>query len=278
MLGYVQLRPGPQKTGFKGALQPIADAVKLFTKESTLVASSLQWGFLAPPSLLLASMITISLAVPAPFTGGNISLSVVYTMAVLRVGVYFVFGAGVLSSSKYSTLGGLRAVAQTISYEVGFFLVLLSVLVAVRTFDLSRVAYSLPLWLFASSPPLALLWFVSSLAETRRAPFDFREGESELVSGFNTEYRAGPFALFFIGEYGFIIIIRALFVVLFIGGGGSPLSLLWKLRVVLTLFVWVRGSVPRVRYDVLIDLAWKALLPLSLGYLALWWGISAATS
>lgn len=102
-------------------------------------------------------MIIISLAVPAPFTGGNISLSVVYAMAVLRVGVYFVFGAGVLSSSKYSTLGGLRAVAQTISYEVGFFLVLLSVLVAVRTFDLSRVAYSLPLWLLASSPPLALL-------------------------------------------------------------------------------------------------------------------------
>lgn len=256
----------------------MADGLKLFTKESVLLSSRLQWGFLAPPSLLLASIIIISLALPSPFRGRNISLSVIYAIAVLRMGVYFVFGAGVLSSSKYATLGRLRAVAQTISYEVGFFLVLLSILVSSRTFDLACLSYSLPLWLMVSSLPLAILWFISRVAETSRAPFDFREGESELVSGFNTEYGAGPFALFFIGEYGFIIVIRIIFVSLFIGGWDSPLSLLWKLRFTLTLFVWVRGSVPRVRYDILIDLAWKALLPTSLGYLVLWWRVSTSIS
>jgi NADH-ubiquinone oxidoreductase chain 1 len=195
-------------------------------------------------------------------------LGVLYFLCCLRVGVYTVIIAGWSSNSNYALLGGLRAVAQTISYEVRLALILLSLIFLVGGFNfLDFLLFQNNIWFMFICFPLMLCWFATSLAETNRTPFDFAEGESELVSGFNVEYRRGGFALIFLAEYSRILFISLLFSLIFLGGNIYNLFFFLKLGLISFLFIWIRGTLPRFRYDKLIYLAWKSFLPFSLNFL-----------
>lgn len=274
VLSFSQIRPGPQKTGIKGILQPFADGLKLFTKESILPQPSLKKLFTIPPCLILSFILVLTLVLPHPFSSLNVNLTLLFVMAILSVGVYFTFMSGLFSSSKYSMLGGIRGVAQTISYEIGFFTILLVIVVVSGSYAIKDVFSPVNPPIIVALPAVASFWFISTLAETCRAPFDFREGESELVSGFNTEYGASPFALFFIGEYGFIIIMRVLIRALFMRGWSQNYFFFISLTRITFLFIWVRTTLPRLRFDILITFAWTDLLPISLIILSLVWVIS----
>nr|YP_009478712.1 NADH dehydrogenase subunit 1 [Shinkaicaris leurokolos]AVP74672.1 NADH dehydrogenase subunit 1 [Shinkaicaris leurokolos] len=274
ILGYIQIRKGPNKVGFMGLLQPFADAVKLFTKEQTLPTMSNFIPYYLSPvfSLFIALLVWLV----APFDSGLISfkMSVLFFLCCTSLGVYSMMGAGWSSNSKYALLGCLRAVAQTISYEVSLALILLSFLFLVGGFDLGLFTeYQRYLWFMVLTFPLALVWFASCLAETNRTPFDFAEGESELVSGFNTEYSSGGFALIFMAEYASILFMSMLFSLIFLGGELSSLVFYLKAVFISFCFVWVRGTLPRFRYDKLMYLAWKSFLPVALNYLVFFLGL-----
>nr|QHO05170.1 NADH dehydrogenase subunit 1 [Rimicaris variabilis] len=274
ILGYIQIRKGPNKVGFMGLLQPFADAVKLFTKEQTLPTMSNFIPYYLSPvfSLFIALLVWLV----APFDSGLISfkMSVLFFLCCTSLGVYSMMGAGWSSNSKYALLGCLRAVAQTISYEVSLALILLSFLFLVGGFDLGLFTeYQRYLWFMVLTFPLALMWFASCLAETNRTPFDFAEGESELVSGFNTEYSSGGFALIFMAEYASILFMSMLFSLIFLGGELSSLVFYLKAVFISFCFVWVRGTLPRFRYDKLMYLAWKSFLPVALNYLVFFLGL-----
>jgi NADH-ubiquinone oxidoreductase chain 1 len=198
----------------------------------------------------------------------SFNLGVLFFLCCLRIGVYTVIIAGWSSNSNYALLGGLRAVAQTISYEVSLALILLSLIFLVGGYNFFRfLLYQENVWFIFLCFPLGLVWFCTSLAETNRTPFDFAEGESELVSGFNVEYRRGGFALIFLAEYSRILFIRMLFSLFFLGANIYSFIFFIKLRIISFLFIWVRGTLPRFRYDKLINLSWKRFLPFSLNYL-----------
>nr|YP_009251337.1 NADH dehydrogenase subunit 1 [Pyrearinus termitilluminans]AIQ80134.1 NADH dehydrogenase subunit 1 [Pyrearinus termitilluminans] len=274
VLGYIQVRKGPNKSGFVGVPQPFSDAIKLFSKEQTNPIMSNYWSYYFSPVFNLFLALILWLCVPF-FSGFlHFSLGMLYFLCVSSLGVYTVMMAGWSSNSNYSLLGSLRCVAQTISYEVGLALILLSFLVlisGVSVFDL--VWYQDYVWFILLGLPLGLVWFVSGLAETNRTPFDFAEGESELVSGFNVEYSSGGFALIFLAEYSNILFMSTIFSLLFLGG--DLISLVFFLKVVFVSFsfVWVRGTLPRYRYDKLMYLAWKGFLPVSLNYLLYFFGL-----
>lgn len=273
VLGYIQIRKGPNKVGFIGIPQPFSDAIKLFTKEQTypLMSNYLTYYFSPIFSLFLALLIW--LCIPYLVKLYSFNLGVLFFLCCTRIGVYTVIIAGWSSNSNYALLGGLRAVAQTISYEVSLALILLSIIFLIGNYNfLYFNIYQDYLWFGVLCFPLALVWFASSLAETNRTPFDFAEGESELVSGFNVEYRRGGFALIFLAEYASILFISILFVVVFLGGNIYSFSFFIKLAIVSFIFIWVRGTLPRFRYDKLIFLAWKRFLPFSLNYLFLFIG------
>lgn len=268
VLGYIQIRKGPNKVGFLGIPQPFSDAIKLFTKEQTypLVSNYLTYYFSPIFSLFLS--LTIWLCIPYLVKLYSFNLGVLFFLCCTRIGVYTVIIAGWSSNSNYALLGGLRAVAQTISYEVRLALILLSIIFLIGNYNfLYFNIYQEYVWFAITCFPLALVWFASSLAETNRTPFDFAEGESELVSGFNVEYRRGGFALIFLAEYARILFIRILFSVIFLGGDIYSFFFFIKLSIVSFIFIWVRGTLPRFRYDKLIFLAWKSFLPFSLNYL-----------
>nr|AEX32641.1 NADH dehydrogenase subunit 1 [Alvinocaris longirostris]WQG15278.1 NADH dehydrogenase subunit 1 [Alvinocaris longirostris] len=274
VLGYIQIRKGPNKVGFMGLLQPFADAVKLFTKEQTLpTMSNFVPYYLSPVfSLFIALLVWLV----APFDSGLISfkMSVLFFLCCTSLGVYSMMSAGWSSNSKYALLGCLRAVAQTISYEVSLALILLSFLFLVGGFDLGLFTeYQRFLWFVGLTLPLALVWFASCLAETNRTPFDFAEGESELVSGFNTEYSSGGFALIFMAEYASILFMSVLFSLIFLGGELSSFVFYLKAVFISFSFIWVRGTLPRFRYDKLMYLAWKSFLPVALNYLVFFLGL-----
>nr|WOR85626.1 NADH dehydrogenase subunit 1 [Penaeus indicus] len=274
ILGYIQIRKGPNKVGFMGLMQPFADAVKLFTKEQTLpVMSNFLPYYLSPVFSLFVSLI-VWLVMPYELGLMNFSMSTLFFLCCTSLGVYTTMSAGWASNSKYSLLGSLRAVAQTISYEVSLALILLSFIFLVGGFDLTLFSsYQRDVWLLWFTFPLSLIWFASCLAETNRTPFDFAEGESELVSGFNTEYSSGGFALIFMAEYASILFMSMLFALIFLGGNLiSPFYYL-KLVMVAFAFVWVRGTLPRFRYDKLMYLAWKSFLPVALNYLVFFMGV-----
>nr|ABG65677.1 NADH dehydrogenase subunit 1 [Penaeus chinensis] len=277
ILGYIQIRKGPNKVGFMGLLQPFADAVKLFTKEQTLpVMSNFLPYYLSPVFSLFVSLI-VWLVMPYELGLMNFSMSALFFLCCTSLGVYTTMSAGWSSNSKYSLLGSLRAVAQTISYEVGLALILLSFIFLVGGFDLSLFSlYQRDVWLLWFTFPLSLIWFASCLAETNRTPFDFAEGESELVSGFNTEYSSGGFALIFMAEYASILFMSMLFALIFLGGNLVSPFYYVKLVMVAFAFVWVRGTLPRFRYDKLMYLAWKSFLPVALNYLVFFMGVKAA--
>nr|AYW52625.1 NADH dehydrogenase subunit 1 [Elateridae sp. JWH-2018] len=274
VLGYIQIRKGPNKVGFAGVPQPFSDAIKLFCKEQTFPLMSNYWSYYFSPifNLFLALILWLSI----PFLSGLyfFNFSILFFLCVSSLGVYTIMIAGWASNSNYSLLGGLRAVAQTISYEVSLVLILLSFLVLIGSLSLNDLfIFQSMVWFIFLCFPLALMWFVSSLAETNRTPFDFAEGESELVSGFNVEYSSGGFALIFLAEYANILFMSFLFCLLFLGG--NLISWLFFLKVVFLsfMFIWARGTLPRFRYDKLMYLAWKSFLPVSLNYLLFFFGL-----
>nr|VFU78907.1 NADH dehydrogenase subunit 1 [Proasellus coxalis] len=274
ILSYSQSRKGPVKVGFKGMLQPFSDAIKLFSKEITLPYLANYYVYFISPVISLGVVLTMWLMFPSSLGISEIQLGVVFMMCCLSAGVYSLLGAGWSSNSKFALLGGLRAVAQTISYEVSFSLILLSFIVLVASFEVGGFAMFIPIWLGLLAPPLTAAWFISSLAETSRTPFDFSEGESEIVSGFNTEYSSGPFALFFLAEYGSILFMGTIFSFIFLGGLDLSLVMYLKICSVLLIFIWVRSTLPRLRYDKLMDLSWVVFLPVSIAYLIFFVGFA----
>nr|YP_009059636.1 NADH dehydrogenase subunit 1 [Salminus brasiliensis]AIN79165.1 NADH dehydrogenase subunit 1 [Salminus brasiliensis] len=278
VLGYMQLRKGPNIVGPYGILQPIADGVKLFLKEPVRPSTSSPFLFLATPVLALTLALTLWAPMPTPHPFTNLNLGILFIMALSSLTVYSTLGSGWASNSKYALIGALRAVAQAISYEVSLGLILLATIVMAGSFSLPLFSMAQEsTWLFLPAWPLMMMWFVTTLAETNRAPFDLTEGESELVSGFNVEYAAGPFALFFLAEYATILFMNALTTILFFGTSNNQLApeltsinLLVKTTLLTTLFLWVRASYPRFRYDQLMHLVWKNFLPLALAFV-LWY-------
>nr|YP_009995453.1 NADH dehydrogenase subunit 1 [Ochthebius nobilis]QNP09882.1 NADH dehydrogenase subunit 1 [Ochthebius nobilis] len=274
VLGYIQIRKGPNKVGFLGLPQPFSDAIKLFTKESIIpMMSNFNMYYMSPIFNLFLSLL-LWLCMPFFTVLFNFNLGVLFFLCISSLSVYTIMIAGWSSNSNYSLLGGMRSVAQTISYEVSLSLILLCFLFMILSLNMNMfMFYQKYIWLIYLSFPLCMIWFVSSLAETNRTPFDFAEGESELVSGFNVEYSSGGFALIFLAEYSSILFMSMFCCILFLGGDFYSFIFFLKLGFMSFLWVWVRGTLPRFRYDKLMYLAWKSFLPISLNYLFFFLGL-----
>nr|AGN71406.1 NADH dehydrogenase subunit 1 [Petropedetes sp. MVZ 234827] len=270
VLGYMQHRKGPNVVGPWGLLQPIADGVKLFIKEPIRPSSSSQVLFILAPTTALTLAMIVWTPLPLPIAYSDLNLSMLFILAISSFTVYTILASGWASNSKYALIGALRAVAQTISYEVTLALIILCTVLLTGGFSLTTFGYTqLFTWLILPLWPLALMWYVSTLAETNRAPFDLTEGESELVSGFNVEYAGGPFALFFLAEYANILMMNTLSSIIFLGSTSpspetSTLLLMFKASLLTVGFLWIRASYPRFRYDQLMHLVWKNYLPFSI--------------
>nr|APH08691.1 NADH dehydrogenase subunit 1 [Profundiconus teramachii] len=272
-LSYIQLRKGPNKVGIAGLPQPIADAAKLLTKEiakPTMANYSLY--FVAPIFSFILALLLWQLY-PSLYNSSYFKWGILFFLCVSSLNVYGTLLAGWASNSKYALLGSLRAIAQTISYEVSMALILLFPLFLVGSFSFTEIMESQKnIWLSFLMIPVFFIWFTTCIAETNRAPFDFAEGESELVSGFNIEYGAAGFALIFLAEYANILVMSLFSALLFFGGSSffymsSDIGFMLKVLFFAFLFIWVRGSYPRFRYDLLMNLTWKGFLPASLSFL-----------
>nr|YP_009919201.1 NADH dehydrogenase subunit 1 [Triatoma sanguisuga]QMP96845.1 NADH dehydrogenase subunit 1 [Triatoma sanguisuga] len=274
VLSYIQLRKGPNKVGFMGLLQPFSDGIKLFFKEQTYPYFSNFIIYYFSPVFML--MLSFSLWVLFPYLVNvyNFNFGVLFFLCCTGMGVYGVLLSGWSSNSNYALLGGIRSVAQTISYEVSMALILICVLIFIFSFSfLDFMKYQEYVWFIFFSFPLFFCWFSSCLAETNRSPFDFAEGESELVSGFNVEYSSGGFAFIFLSEYMNIIFMSLLCCVMFLGCDLYSIFFFLKLTFMVFAFIWVRGTLPRYRYDKLMYLTWSVFLPLSLNYLIFFSGV-----
>ena len=300
ILGFIQVRVGPNRVGPWGLLQPIADVAKLLVKEDVIPRRAVKWAFVLGPCLVVAPALIIFAVVPfgpsASVTGGeqdwfitDINVGVLFVIALATIGVYGIILGGWASNSKFSLLGGLRSAAQMISYEVpqGFTLVVPLLMAGTMSLNgIVQAQYEQQIWFIFKYPPLGLLAFfiymVAGVAESNRNPFDLPEAESELVAGFHTEYSGMRFALFFLGEYANMIVISAVAVTLFLGGWLPPFpnvealsflhsssgfaGIFWfafKLFFFLFVFIWFRGTFPRYRFDQLMELGWKWLIPLA---------------
>nr|CUS58610.1 TPA: NADH dehydrogenase subunit 1 [Podocoryna carnea] len=276
VIGYTQARKGPNIVGIYGLLQPLADGVKLFAKEMIIPSHVSIFLYFFAPILALTLGLVVWGLMPLGFTTiiSDLSLGILLIFALSSVGVYAILMSGWSSNSKYAFLGALRAAAQMISYEVSIGLIIISVILCVGSFNLIKIIQTQEqtIWFIFPLLPAGIMFFISCLAETNRAPFDLTEGESELVSGFNVEYSSMSFALFFLAEYSHIIFMSFLFALIFLGGWSMPffslnIFFLIKSAFIIFLFVWVRTSFPRLRYDQLMHLLWKTYLPLSLGFI-----------
>ncbi|MDH4283933.1 MAG: NADH-quinone oxidoreductase subunit NuoH [Gallionellaceae bacterium] len=289
ILGWMQLRPGPNRVGIWGLLQPLADGIKLLLKEVIVPANSSKFLFLAAPVLALAPALAAWAVVP--FDDGmalaDLNAGLLYLLAMTSLGVYGIIVAGWASNSKYAFLGALRSSAQIVSYELAMGFALVCVLLAAQSMNLGDIVrgqqsqHGLFGWYFIPLFPMFVVYFLAGVAETNRAPFDLAEDESAIVAGFHTEYSGMGFALFFLGEYANMILISALTSVMFLGGWLNPFhgwpliggltdaipGLFWllaKMSFFLFLFLWFRATFPRYRYDQLMRLGWKVFIPLTL--------------
>jgi NADH-quinone oxidoreductase subunit H len=284
VIGFMQLRRGPNVVGPFGMFQPFADALKLMAKETILPAGANKVVFLFAP--MLTFILSLVAWAVIPFDEGlviaDINVGILYLFAVSSLGVYGVIMAGWASNSKYAFLGALRSAAQMVSYEVSMGLVIITVLLCAGSLNLSEIVEAQRgMWFALPLLPMFVVFFISTLAETNRAPFDLPEGESELVAGYFVEYSSMSFALFFLGEYANMILMSSMTVILFLGGWLPPFDIwpldiipgpLWfilKIIMVLFVFLWVRATTPRYRYDQLMRLGWKIFLPFSLLYVVL---------
>ena len=292
VIGAMHLRRGPNVVGPYGLLQPIADGMKLFFKETIIPTGANKVVFLVAP------MLTFSLALIAwaviPVGNGlviaNINVGVLYLFAISSLGVYGVLMAGWSSNSKYAFLGGLRSAAQMVSYEVSMGFIIITVLLVAGSLNLSDIvrAQQETIWFVVPLFPMAIIFFITTLAETNRHPFDMPEAEAELVSGYNVEYSAMTFALFFLGEFANMILMAGMTTILFLGGWlpildvapfnwiPGPIWFALKMAFVLFIFLWVRATFPRYRYDQLMRLGWKVFLPISLAAVVIVGGIVVA--
>ncbi len=288
VLAAMQMRQGPMVVGPFGLLQPLADGIKLLGKE-TIIPSGANKGIFVMAPMLTFTLSLIAWAV-IPVNEGwvlvDINVGILYLFAVSSLGVYGILMAGWASNSRYAFLGGLRSAAQMVSYEVSIGLVLVTVLLSTGSLNLSKiVTVERPLWVDALLFPMFIIFVISALAETNRAPFDLPEGESELVGGYNVEYSSMTFALFFLGEYMNMILMSAMTTVLFLGGWLPPFGIealafvpgfIWfaaKISFVLFIFLWARATLPRYRYDQLMRLGWKVFLPFTLAWVVLVAGV-----
>ena len=279
VIGAMQLRKGPNVVGPFGLLQPIADGIKLLTKETIFPDNSSKFLFIFSPVLTFALALLAWAVIPVDYkiVLSDINVGLMYIFAISSLGIYGIIVAGWSSNSRYAFLGSLRSAAQMISYEVSIGLIIISVLLSSGSLNLTDIVLSQQnMWYVIPHFPMFVIFFISTLAETNRAPFDLPEAESELVAGYNVEYSSMSFGLFFLGEYGNMILMSSMSTILFLGGWLPPFEsqyfdlipgYLWFLtKVVLLLFVflWVRATLPRYRYDQLMTLGWKLFLPLSL--------------
>nr|ARH54311.1 NADH dehydrogenase subunit 1 [Curculionidae sp. 4 AH-2016] len=275
ILGYIHIRKGPNKVGFVGLLQPFSDAFKLFTKEQSYPYMSNLGLYLVSPIINLFLSFLLWMCTPFLTVHLNFNLSMLYFLCISSLGVYTIMLAGWSSNSNYAMLGSLRSVAQTISYEVSLVLILLSFLFMICSFNMMNLMkYQENIWFVCLFLPLSLMWIVTSLAETNRTPFDFAEGESELVSGFNVEYSSGSFAMIFLSEYSSILFMSMMSSILFLGSDLKSFTFFLKMVFMSFLWVWVRGTLPRYRYDKLMYLAWKSYLLVSLNMLSFYFSLN----
>ena len=280
VIGYMQIRIGPNRVGPYGLLQPIADGVKLLFKEIIVPSGSNKFLFILAPIMALAPSLAAWAVVP--FADGmvlsNLNAGLLYLLAMTSLGVYGIIIAGWASNSKYAFLGAVRSAAQIVSYEIAMGFALVCVLLASQSMNLGEIvqgqkgSYGLLNWYLLPLFPMFLVYLISGVAETNRAPFDMAEGESEIVAGFHVEYSGMAFALFFLAEYANMILIAFLTSIMFLGGWLSPVpfipdSFVWllgKVSFILFLFLWFRATFPRYRYDQLMRLGWKVFIPLTI--------------
>ena len=282
VIGAIQLRKGPNVVGPFGLFQPIADGIKLLTKETIFPENSNKLIFIFSPILTFTLALIGWAVIPIDYkiVLADINVGVMYIFAVSSLGVYGIIMAGWASNSRYAFLGALRSAAQMISYEVSIGLIIISVLITSGSLNLTEIVMKQKnMWYVIPHFPMFIIFFISTLAETNRAPFDLPEAESELVAGYNVEYSSMSFGLFFLGEYGNMILMSSMSTILFLGGWLPPVDIsffqnipgfIWfllKVTFLLFLFLWVRATLPRYRYDQLMRLGWKVFLPLSLAWI-----------
>ncbi|MXZ28321.1 MAG: NADH-quinone oxidoreductase subunit NuoH [Gammaproteobacteria bacterium] len=300
VIGFMQLRQGPNRVGFRGLLQPFADVLKLLVKEIVIPGRANRWLFLTAPVLALVPALAAWAVVPLfpDFAVADLNAGLLYLLAMTSLGIYGIILAGWASNSKYALLGAMRSAAQMVAYEIAMGFALVGVLMAAGSLNLGDIvekqAGGVGNWFVLPLLPLFLVYFISGIAETNRAPFDVAEGESEIVAGFHVEYGGATFAMFFLAEYANMILIATLTAVLFLGGWDSPFAglidrqwpvvgilaapgLFWlaaKTFLFVFVFLWLRATFPRYRYDQIMRLGWKVFIPVTL----VWIGVEAVLS
>ena len=300
VIGFMQLRQGPNRVGYRGLLQPFADVLKLLVKEVVIPGRANRWLFLTAPVLSLVPALAAWAVVPLfpGFAVANLDAGLLYLLAMTSLGIYGVILAGWASNSKYALLGAMRSAAQMVAYEIAMGFALVGVLMAAGSLNLGEIVKAqeggVLNWYIFWLAPLFLVYFISGVAETNRAPFDVAEGESEIVAGFHVEYGGATFAMFFLAEYANMILIATLTAVLFLGGWQSPFAglinpdwtvvgilakpgLFWlaaKTFFFLFVFLWLRATFPRYRYDQIMRLGWKVFIPVTL----VWIGVEGVFS